>query len=76
MNKKNRFQGYNDMCLEIKTGQLRTCNPLLVPLNLYHKTIKIIKTDEELIHKAEIKFHEKVEEERKEKYADKLEIID
>lgn len=27
----------DDMCLKIKTGQLRTCNPLSVPLNLYHK---------------------------------------
>ena len=66
----------DDMCLKIKTGQLRTCNTLSVPLNLYHKTIKITKDEEEKIHKAEKYYRDKVEEERKEKYADRLEIID
>lgn len=66
----------DDMCLKIKTGQLKAINPMLVPFNLNRKTIKITKTDEELIHKAEKQYHDKVEEERKEKYADRLEIID
>ena len=65
-----------DMCSEIENGQLTSRNPMTMPLTLRRKTIKITKTDEELIHKAEIKFHEKVKKEQEEKYADRLEIID
>ena len=65
-----------DMCSKIENGQLTNRNPMTIPLTLKRKTIKITKTDEELIHKAEKQYHDKVEEERKEKYADRLEIID
>lgn len=66
----------DDMCLKIKTGQLHGRNPMLIPLNLYRKAIKITKDEEEKIHKAEKYYRDKIEEERREKYADKLEIID
>ena len=65
-----------DMCSKIENGQLTSRNPMTIPLTLRRKTIKITKTDEELIHKAEKQYHDKVEEEHKEKYADRLEIID
>lgn len=64
-----------DMCSKIENGQLTSHNPMTMPLTLRRKTIKITKTDEELIHKAEIKFHEKVKKEQEEKYTDRLEII-
>ena len=65
-----------DMCFKIENRQLTSRNPMTIPLTLRRKTIKITKTDEELIHKAEKYYHDKTEEERKEKYADRLEIID
>ena len=66
----------NDMCLKIETGQLSAQNPLAVPLNLYRKAIPITKDEEKQILEAEKQYHDKIEEERKEKYADRLEIID
>ena len=66
----------NDMCLKIETGQLSAQNPLTVPLNLYRKAIPITKDEEKQILEAEKYYRDKVEEERKEKYADRLEIID
>ena len=65
-----------DMCSKIENGQLTNRNPMTMPLTLRRKAIKITKTDEELIHKAEIKFHDKIKKEQEEKYADRLEIID
>ena len=66
----------NDMCLKIENGQLSAQNSLAVPLNLYRKTIPITKDEEKQILEAEKQYHDKIEEERKEKYADRLEIID
>lgn len=66
----------NDMCLKIETGQLSAQNPLAVPLNLYRKAIPITKDEEKQILEAEKQYHNKIEEERKEKYADRLKIID
>lgn len=65
-----------DMCSKIENEQLTSRNPMTMPLTLRRKAIKITKTDEELIHKAEKQYHDKVEEEYKEKYDDRLEIID
>lgn len=65
-----------DMRSKIENGQLTSRNPMTMPLTLRRKAIKITKAEEEKIHKAEKYYRDKVEEERKEKYADRLEIID
>lgn len=66
----------DNLCFKIENGQLNASNPLSMRLNLYRKAIKITKDEEEKIHKAEKYYRDKVKEERKEKYTDRLEIID
>lgn len=66
----------DNLCFKIENEQLSAQNPLAVPLNLYRKAIPITKDEEKQILEVEKYYHDKIEEERKEKYANRLEIID
>lgn len=63
----------DDMCLKIENGELgERISTLPLPPSIHRKSIQITKDEEKKIYKAEEYFQNKI----KEKYKDRLEIID